>query len=143
VDSSGVVHARYDYDPYGRRGANQVTGANAVEADFGFTGHYLHPPSELNLTLYRAYDVQTGRWLSRDPLAEYRGVNLYRYARNNPINRVDRYGLYEQFGVEPGMSSEPPPPEVAEGFGMTAIGIIPGVGETMDVLVLTDPDSKW
>ena len=59
VDVSGVVQARYAYDPYGRR--TKVSGS--LEADFGFTGHYYHAPSQLHLALYRAYDAGKGRWI--------------------------------------------------------------------------------
>jgi len=96
TDSSGAVQARYDYDPYGRR--TKVSGS--VDADFGFTGHYYHQPSALHLALYRAYDADLGRWISRDPIAEQGGINLYRYVSNNPINIWDPLGLdgYTQTG---------------------------------------------
>jgi hypothetical protein len=42
TDSAGAVQARYDYDLYGRRA--KLSGA--PDADFGFTGHYYHQPSE-------------------------------------------------------------------------------------------------
>jgi hypothetical protein len=35
----------------------------------------------------------TGRWLSRDPLAENGGVNLYAFCNNDPVNGVDGLGL--------------------------------------------------
>lgn len=35
TDNSNVVRARYEYDPYGRRSANLITGGNALEADWG------------------------------------------------------------------------------------------------------------
>jgi len=44
--------------------------------------------------LYRAYDPVLGRWLSRDPIAEAGGMNLYGYVGNNPINRFDPLGLF-------------------------------------------------
>ena len=92
VDSSGVIRARYDYDPYGKREANQIT-ASPVEADFGFTGHYYHAPSGLCLAPLRAYSPETGRWLSRDPIEENGGLNLYGYCGNDPINAFDPLGL--------------------------------------------------
>ncbi len=88
TDGSGTIQARYDYDPYGR----QTLIAGTMSADFGYAGMYVHQPSGLNLTLYRAYDPDLGRWLSRDPLAEAAGLNLYAYVANNPINLLDPYG---------------------------------------------------
>ena len=90
TDSSQTVRARYDYDPYGRR--TKVTGD--LDADFGFTGHYTHSTSGLCLTLYRAYDPETARWLSKDPIEEQGGLNLYAYVSNDPVNNTDPLGLY-------------------------------------------------
>src|SRR2546426_11738214 len=64
-----------------------------LDSDFTFTGHYYHSVSGLDLTLYRAYDANTGRWMSRDPLAEGAGLNLYAYCGNDPINNLDPLGL--------------------------------------------------
>jgi RHS repeat-associated protein len=89
VDGSGSVKSRYDYDPYGRR--TLVSGTDL--ADFGFTGFLYHKSTGLNLTLFRAYDSDLGRWLSRDPIAERGGLNLYGYVGNNPINNTDLIGL--------------------------------------------------
>ncbi len=47
----------------------------------------------LYLTQYRAYDPSTGKWISRDPIAEEGGVNLYTYVSNNPLRYTDRLGL--------------------------------------------------
>jgi RHS repeat-associated protein len=44
---------------------------------------------------YRYYDPRVGRWLSRDPLGEQGGVNLYAYCGNDPVNRHDPLGLSE------------------------------------------------
>jgi len=42
---------------------------------------------------FRYYNPSTGRWLSRDPIAERGGLNLYGMVGNNPINYFDPYGL--------------------------------------------------
>jgi RHS repeat-associated protein len=92
IDTSGSVRARYSYDPYGRR--TKLTGD--LDADFGFAGMFWSPEAALSLARFRAYDPQTGRWLSRDPLRkaeEREGPNLYAYVRNNPVNLNDPLGL--------------------------------------------------
>jgi RHS repeat-associated protein len=41
---------------------------------------------------YRYYDPLTGRWPSRDPIAEKGGVNLYGFVRNDGHNKIDILG---------------------------------------------------
>lgn len=91
TDFSGVVRARYDYDPYGR--VTKISGDS--DTDFEFTGDYIHSASGLNLTIFRAYSSSLGRWLSRDPIGEDGGINLYDYVENDPMSRTDKFGLYE------------------------------------------------
>jgi hypothetical protein len=47
VDSAGPVRARYDYDPYGAKGANQVV-TGALDTSRGYTGHFWHATGSLN-----------------------------------------------------------------------------------------------
>jgi RHS repeat-associated protein len=89
IYDGGAVMARYDYDPYGRR--EQTEGS--LQFDWGFTGHYYHAKSGLHLAPFRAYSAELGRWLSRDPIGEDGGINLYEYALSNPVNYVDLLGL--------------------------------------------------
>ncbi len=44
---------------------------------------------------YRAryYDDDAGRFISEDPITFSGGINFYRYAKNNPGNWVDPFGL--------------------------------------------------
>jgi RHS repeat-associated protein len=88
TDGSGNVRARYAYDPYGRR--TKLSGD--VDVDFGFTGLFFASEAGLLVALYRAYDAELGRWLSRDPLRKaelQEGPNLYVYVRNNPVTGTD------------------------------------------------------
>jgi RHS repeat-associated protein len=41
------------------------------------------------------YQIASGRaeWLSRDPIAERGGINLYDYVLNNPVKHTDKLGL--------------------------------------------------
>lgn len=39
------------------------------------------------------YDPELGRWLSRDPIGEDGGTNLYGYVGNDPANMIDPFGL--------------------------------------------------
>ena len=39
------------------------------------------------------YDPNKGRWLSRDPIREQGGLNLYGMVNNNPVNNIDPLGL--------------------------------------------------
>ena len=89
LDTTGIVRARYDYDPYGKR--TKVSGD--LESDFGFTGHYEHAPSALTLAPFRAYDSGMGRWMSRDPIEESGGLNLYGYVGGNVAGAVDPLGF--------------------------------------------------
>ncbi len=75
----------------------QVVLSQAVTADFGYTGFYQERAACLDLTWFRAYDANKARWLSRDPLGEGLGPNLYNYVGNNILGWVDPSGL----GPEP------------------------------------------
>ena len=92
ADGSGVMQARYEYDPYGIQ--TRVSGSG-VNSDFGFTGHYFHTGSGVSLTLFREYDPQIGRWLNRDLIGEGDGPNLYGYVADRPISFIDRDGRWK------------------------------------------------
>jgi RHS repeat-associated protein len=87
--SDGTIVARYDYDPWGR----STTVINTTLPDFNFTGLYRHSASGLIMAERRFYDPDLGRWISRDPIGENGGVNLYAYTSNDPVDGVDTLGL--------------------------------------------------
>jgi RHS repeat-associated protein len=105
TDGTGSVRARYSYDPFGR--STYLTGD--LDTDFGFAGMLYPAELSLNMTRFRAYDPDIGRWLSRDPLQDAeqkQGPNLYAYVGNNPVNLTDPSGLDEGYRKKP--PKEPP-----------------------------------
>jgi RHS repeat-associated protein len=115
TDASGTKQAQYSYGPFGERNVISET----VPSDFGYAGYYYHAPSLLNLTMYRAYSPVLGRWLTRDPIGESGGVNLYGYVGNNPISFADPLGLLKLTG---GITYNEPSPNQSPSNGFSSSG---------------------
>ena len=90
TDATGSLLARWDYDAWGN--ATLLSGSASLNA-FGYAGYFRHELTGLSLTWFRAYDSTIGRWLSRDPIGEAGGLNLFGYVENGPADRVDELGL--------------------------------------------------
>ena len=89
TDNSGNIQAEYSLDPFGR----VAKISESVASDFGFTGYYCHARSGLNQATYRSYSSSLARFISRDPIGETGGINLFAYVGNNPISKSDMKGL--------------------------------------------------
>ncbi len=61
----------------------------------GQVGGYRDNETGLILFGQRYYDPNLGSWLTRDPIAESGGINLYSYVGGNPVGHVDPSGLVE------------------------------------------------
>jgi RHS repeat-associated protein len=87
-----------EYEPFGqvlartRADAGAVPAAEPSRCPFGFSTKYTDPETALVYFGYRHYRPDLGRWLSRDPLREPGGPNLYAYCQNDPINQIDPLG---------------------------------------------------
>jgi RHS repeat-associated protein len=82
----GSTAQRIDYDEFG----NVLSDTNPGFQPFGFGGGLYDPDTGLVRFGSRDYDAATGRWNTKDPLLFSGGqLNLYAYARNDPINRLD------------------------------------------------------
>ena len=82
----------YDYTPFGA-----PVGNAALAKRFMFSSEEWFPVrSTLNydllLYLYRAYSPALARFLSRDPIGEVGGPNLYNFVANNPVTKWDETG---------------------------------------------------
>ena len=59
------------------------------------------PWDQVQLPGYRYYNPTLGRWVNRDRLAERGGLHLFGFVRNDPIRRVDRFGLIPLEPIDP------------------------------------------
>ena len=91
VDSSGAVVASYAYDAFGRTLA--ATGPLADAFPHRFSTKYYDDEMGLVYYGYRFYSPSLMRWLSRDPLGEDGGLNIYGFCQNNPVCNLDPHGL--------------------------------------------------
>ncbi len=72
-----------------RMGIRSGTGSRG---DFGFAGYFHHAATGLDFAEHRVYSPQYGRWLTRDPIGVAGGMNLYRYADDDPASLSDPSG---------------------------------------------------
>jgi RHS repeat-associated protein len=93
---AGTVEASYEYDPFGV--TLKSTGEYAAKNPFRFSTKYTEPDSGLLYYGFRYYNPQTGKWLSRDPLGEEGGLNLYAFSENNGVDGIDYLGLKKRRG---------------------------------------------
>ena len=68
------------------------TGPMAKVNPIRFSTKYQDDESDLIMYPYRPYKASTGTWLSRDPMQELGGLNLYEFADNDGINKADSDG---------------------------------------------------
>jgi RHS repeat-associated protein len=122
--ASGQTVAAFDYTAYGAIRAQSGT----LTPDRGYAGLWRHA-SDLYLTHYRAYSPTYGRWVTRDPIGEAGGVNLYLYANANPLRFTDPLGLNPAVGAIAGGSIGGPPGAVIGGIIGFGIGI--AIGDVM------------
>lgn len=94
ADEAGNITAEFEYRPYGRLALGTVPNGP------GFTGHVSDADTGLVYMQARYYDPDIGRFISADPIAPKQGdsfsFNLYAYADNNPIMKIDPSGRNAQ-----------------------------------------------
>jgi len=91
VDSSGVVVKSYLYSPFGQIHSS----SGSLNQPYQYVGgefYWTEEDTGLKLLGQRWYDGDVGRFISRDPIGEEGGLNLYGYVRNNPVNKTDPEG---------------------------------------------------
>lgn len=89
INGSQSVVSTYTYDPFG----NLNSGTGSLDQPFKFSTKPYDEETGLSYYGYRFYMPAIGKWMTKDPLGERGGINLYGFVRNNPINRIDPLGL--------------------------------------------------
>ncbi len=132
TDETGALTERYAFSAFGvRRILSPDWSPRSTSEcllDFSFQGQFLDTDNGFLDYGYRNFSPALGRWLSKDPIAESGGLNLYAYAGDDPVNHRDNLGLHPDvddltkmlmgpYGnriqcdlVSPSQSDPPPPP---------------------------------
>ena len=99
TDATGTVVAHYEYSPFGK--VLVANGAYASINPFRFSSEYHDDESGLVYYNYRYYSPELGRWMSRDPIGERGGWNLYIAFNNSSVNAIDHKGHIAIFALIP------------------------------------------
>lgn len=89
--SDGTLVARYEYGPFGNM--FRMSGSIASVNRFRFSSKWQDDQSDLIYYGFRWYSSYNGRWLSRDPIVEQGGLNLFSFVENTPVTETDSTGL--------------------------------------------------
>ncbi len=94
-----------------------------------FPGQYFDKETNLHYNYFRYYEPETGRYVSPDPIGLTGGINIYGYAKQNPLSFVDQNGLWA--------IGDPLPQGIVDavaGFGDSlTFGITYGIREAMNI----------
>ena len=89
--TGGECVADFAYGPFGE--PLKANGAGAKNHPFRFSTKYTDEETGIVLYQLRPYRPDLGRWMSKDPIGEEGGVNLYGFVGNNGASSWDILGL--------------------------------------------------
>ncbi len=110
IDTNGAVVKYYTFEPFGQT----LESGGTFNNSFMFTGQYRDSETGYDYLRARIYNPYIYRFTSRDPvLGEFKEpltLHVYLYCINDPINRIDPFGLLYtdinltgSFGIIPGV----------------------------------------
>ena len=108
TDASGSVVSTFRYTPFGQLSARTGT----LLPRYLFSSKEFDRTASLYYYGYRYYSPRLARWMTRDPLEEEGGLNLYVIAGNDTCGRFDRVGL---------LSERPPEVKILPGLIYAAL----------------------
>ena len=97
TDDSGINLTTYQYDPYGMRTMVEGHSAMSINVEMSqnpyyFMGQRIDDESELYYFKNRYFSQVSGRFISRDLLGYWDGLNQYAFVQSNPLKFVDPLG---------------------------------------------------
>ena len=66
---------------------------NRIQVHLRYPDQYFDAATELFYNWHRYYDASIGRYVTADPHGLIGGLNIYLYAKANPLRFIDRLGL--------------------------------------------------
>lgn len=93
LDVSGNLVARYDFTAFGETLAVGGSSSIATDNPFRFSSKYTDAETGLLYYGYRYYSPTWGRFINRDPIEEWGGLNLYQFVGNRSTDRWDFLGM--------------------------------------------------
>ena len=92
-DAQGTIVAEYTYDAFGKLISS--SGPMADVFAIRYSTKYFDSETGLYYYGYRFYSPELMRWITRDPIGEEGGVNLYAMCGNNAICGIDFLGRFK------------------------------------------------
>jgi RHS repeat-associated protein len=89
---NGAVVWGAQYEAFGKA---SVDGSSTIINNLRFPGQYFDQETGLHYNFHRYYDPVSGRYFRVDPVGFEGGINVFNYVRGNPINFIDKLGLWE------------------------------------------------
>ncbi|TGZ78084.1 hypothetical protein EX30DRAFT_366172 [Ascodesmis nigricans] len=93
LDDTGEVITHEEYTPYGNTTFQSTRSTSLPAKRYRYLNRERDDETGFYYCGYRYYTPWLGRWLSPDPAGIVDGLNLYTYARNNPVSFSDPTGL--------------------------------------------------
>jgi RHS repeat-associated protein len=138
VSETGSLSAQYLYDAFGN--ALEQSGPMAAIFRHRFSTKYFIPETHSYYYGYRHYAPKFGCWMSRDPIGENGGLNLYLFVLNNPANGFDYLGT-TSVKIETRIEKRKDKFDIPKGFLIVTATIVspPKEGNIINFLQLKKP----